>query len=149
LAESFSDPESHAGTVYKVTNWERAGVTKGYSQDHTDYYIPNGQPKKLWIKKLVPNACELMCARELLEACKGALVSRGGARSPPKNAQLGGLRGAFLEVPAPRHPKSRRHTLPAMLSLIALGLLMGARYMCSISGARSPACPRAKERPSG
>lgn len=132
LAESFSDPESHAGTVYKVTNWEQAGVTKGYSQDHTDYYVPNGRPKKLWIKKLVPNACELMCARELPEACKGALVSRGGARSPLKNAQLGSLRGAFLEVPDPRHPKSRRHPLPAMLSLIALGLLMGARDVLDI-----------------
>lgn len=132
LAESFSDPESHAGTVYKVTNWEQAGVTKGYSQDHTDYYVPNGRPKKLWIKKLVPNACELMCARELPEACKGALVSRGGARSPLKNAQLGSLRSAFLEVPDPRHPKSRRHPLPAMLSLIALGLLMGARDVLDI-----------------
>lgn len=132
MAESFSDPESHAGTVYKVTNWEQAGVTKGYSQDHTDYYVPNGRPKKLWIKKLVPNACELMCARELPEACKGALVSRGGARSPLKNAQLGSLRGAFLEVPDPRHPKSRRHPLPAMLSLIALGLLMGARDVLDI-----------------
>ena len=26
LAESFSDPESHAGTVYKATNWVQAGV---------------------------------------------------------------------------------------------------------------------------
>ncbi|MFT6862099.1 MAG: hypothetical protein ACJAVK_000653 [Akkermansiaceae bacterium] len=32
LAESFSDPESHAGTVYKVTNWQLAGDTKGFSQ---------------------------------------------------------------------------------------------------------------------
>lgn len=41
LAESFSDPESHAGTVYKATNWVQAGLTKGYSQDHTDFYIRN------------------------------------------------------------------------------------------------------------
>src|ERR1035437_3213513 len=47
LAESFSDPESHAGTVYKATNWVQAGLTKGYSQDHTDFYVPNGRPKKL------------------------------------------------------------------------------------------------------
>jgi len=132
LAESFSDPESHAGTVYKVTNWELAGVTKGYSQDHTDYYVPNGRPKKLWLKKLVPKAYELMCARELPEASKGALVTRSGARSPLKNAQLGSLRDAFAEVPDPRHPKSRRHPLPAMLSLIALGLLMGARDVLDI-----------------
>jgi hypothetical protein len=41
VAESFSDPESHHGTVYKVTNWTCAGETKGFSQDHTDYYLPN------------------------------------------------------------------------------------------------------------
>ncbi len=132
LAESFSDPESHAGTVYKVTNWEQAGVTKGYSQDHTDFYVPNGRPKKLWLKPLVPNAYTLMCARELPEACRGALVSRGGVRSPLKSAELTSLRSAFLTVPDPRNPKSRRHPLPAMLTLIALGLLMGARDVFDI-----------------
>jgi len=72
LAESFSDPESHAGTVYKATNWVQAGVTKGYSQDHTDFYVPNGRPKKFWLKELAPNACVLMCARELPQACQAA-----------------------------------------------------------------------------
>jgi hypothetical protein len=28
MAESFSDPESHAGTGYKATNWTYAGDTK-------------------------------------------------------------------------------------------------------------------------
>ena len=132
LLESFSDPESHAGTVYKATNWDLAGMTKGFSQDHTDYYIPNGRPKKLWLKRLDPRAYQLMCARELPQACLGALVNRGGARSPLKNAALKSLRDAFEEVPDPRHPKSRRHPLSAMLSLIALGLLMGAGDVKSI-----------------
>lgn len=132
LAESFSDPESHAGTVYKATNWAQAGMTKGFSQDHTDYYVPNGRPKKLWLKTLHPNAYALMSARELPEVCKGALVGRGGARSPLKNAGLKSLRDAFLEVPDPRHPKSRRHPLSAMLGLIGLGLLMGARDVLDI-----------------
>lgn len=132
LAESFSDPESHAGTVYKATNWTQAGTTKGFSQDHTDFYVPNGRPKKLWLKKLDARAFELMCARDLPEVCKGALVSRGGARSPLKAEALKSLRDAFLEVPDPRHPKSRRHPLSAMLSLIALGLLMGAKDVLDI-----------------
>ena len=132
LAESFSDPESHAGTVYKATNWEQAGITKGFSQDRADFYIPNGRPKKLWLKKLVPNACALMCARELPEACRGALVERGGTRSPLNCQRLESLRDAFRQVPDPRHPKSRRHPLPAMLALIALGLLMGARDVLDI-----------------
>ena len=144
LAESFSDPESHAGTVYKATNWEAAGTTKGYSQDHTDYYIPNGRPKKLWLKALAPRAYELMCARELPEACRGAVVARGGARSALKNGGLKSLRDAFLEVPDPRHPKSRRHPLPAMLGLIALGLLMGARDVLDIW--RKVACLSQRQR---
>jgi hypothetical protein len=132
LAESFSDPESHAGTVYKATNWEQAGTTKGFSQDRADFYIPNGRPKKLWLKRLASNAYGLMCARELPEACQGALVGRGGARSPLKNQRLESLRDAFRAVPDPRHPKSRRHPLPSMLALIALGLLMGARDVLDI-----------------
>ena len=85
LAESFSDPESHAGTVYKATNWVQAGLTKGYSQDHTDFYVPNGRPKKLWLKALAPHAGALMCARELPPACQGAEGDGGGARSPSKS----------------------------------------------------------------
>lgn len=132
LAESFSDPESHEGTVYKATGWTQAGVTKGYSQDHTDYYLPNERPKKLWLKPLVSNAYSLMCARELPERCKNALVSRGGARSPLNCPQLKTLRDAFRAVPDPRRAQSRRHPLSAMLTLIALGLLMGAKDVLDI-----------------
>ncbi len=127
LAERFSDPERHAGTVYKATNWVQAGLTKGYAQDHTDFYVPNGRPKKIWLKELAPNAGALMCARELPPACQGAQGDGGGARSPLKVAQLESLRAAFREVPDPRSATSRRHPLPALLGLIALGLLMGAR----------------------
>lgn len=74
LAESFSDPESHAGTVYKATNWTLGGTTKGFSQSREDFYVPNGRPKKLWLKQLDPKAYQLMCARELPEVCRGALV---------------------------------------------------------------------------
>lgn len=132
LAESFSDPESHEGTVYKATNWIYIGNTKGFSQDHTDYYVPNGRPKKLWLKELVEGARGKMCARELPETSKGALVERGGSRSPLKAADLKSLRDAFREVPDPRNAKSRRHPLSGMLSLIALGLLMGARDVLDI-----------------
>ena len=38
LAESFSDPELHAGTVCRATNWTYIGDTQGFSQDHADYY---------------------------------------------------------------------------------------------------------------
>jgi hypothetical protein len=132
IAESFSDPESHHGTVYKVTNWICAGDTKGFSQDHTDYYLPNQRPKKLWLKALVKNAFALLCAPELPEDCKAGLTGGGGTRSPLKVGQLKTLRDAFRQVPDPRRPQSRRHPLGAMLTLVALGLLMGGRDMLGI-----------------
>src|SRR6266496_4219232 len=32
LAESFTDPESHAGTSYKASNWEPVGMSQGFSR---------------------------------------------------------------------------------------------------------------------
>jgi len=131
-AESFSDPESHHGTVYKATNWTFAGDTAGFSQDHTDFYLPTGRPKKLWLRPLDPHAFTLMCAPQLPENCAAAEHAGGGARSPLKATQLASLRDAFAAVPDPRRPQSRRHPLAAMLTLVALGLLMGGRDMRNI-----------------
>ena len=61
------------------------------------------------------------------QTCQTAEGEGGGARSPLKVAQLENLRQAFRQVSDPRAATSRRHPLPAMLGLIALGLLMGAR----------------------
>lgn len=132
LAESFSDPESHAGTVYKATNWTLGGTTKGFSQSREDFYVPNGRPKKLWLKPLVPKAYELMCARQLPQACKAALVERAAVGGPLNVGELRSMRDALFKVPDPRSRKSRRHPLAAMLSLVSVGLLMGARDVLDI-----------------
>lgn len=137
VAESFSDPESHEGTVYKATNWTLAGNTKGFSQnrskeEHTDYYLPNQRPKKLWIKPLQKDAYKQLCANDLSSKCQAGEVIGAGARSPLNHAQLSSLRHTFLQLKDPRRPQSRRHPMSALLTLIALGLLMGARDMKSI-----------------
>jgi hypothetical protein len=49
-----------------------------------------------------------------------------------KTNQLKSLRNAFELVKDPRRKQSRRHPLTAMLTLIALGLLMGGRDMFNI-----------------
>lgn len=141
VAESFSDPENHAGTIYKATNWTLAGNTKGFSQnrsqkrtdqDTTDYYIPNERPKKLWVKPLHPKAYTLLCGNDLPARCQAGEGLPAGARSPLNHSQLTSLRQAFLELDDPRRAQSRRHPMSALLTLIALGLLMGARDMKGI-----------------
>jgi hypothetical protein len=73
-----------------------------------------------------------LALRELPEDSKAGLTHGGGTRSPIKVAQLKTLRDAFALVPDPRRAQSRRHPLSAMLTLIALGLLMGGRDMLNI-----------------
>jgi len=137
VVESFSDPESHAGTIYKATNWTLAGQTKGYSQarakdTQVDYYIPNERPKKLWLKPLHKQAYQLLCAPELPAKNEAGEGLPAGARSPLTHPQLKSLADAFRELPDPRRPQSRRHPKTALLILIALGLMMGARDMKNI-----------------
>lgn len=137
VAESFSNPESHEGTVYKATNWTQAGQTKGFSQarpkeEQTDYYISNDTPKKLWLKPLHKNAYQLLCAPELPAKNEKGEGLPAGARCPLNHGQLKSLSDAFKELSDPRRPQSRRHPKNALLILIALGLLMGARDMKNV-----------------
>jgi hypothetical protein len=87
-------------------NWTYIGNTKGFSQDRTVHDVPYGRPKKLWLKELVEGACAKMCARELPEASKKAVVGRSGARSPLKIAHLKSLRDAFLKCPTRATPRA-------------------------------------------
>jgi Domain of unknown function (DUF4338) len=108
LAESFSDPESHAGTVYKATNWVQAGLTKGYSQDHTDYYIPNDRPKKLWLKELlgaIDPAAHALSHRFPASPCRTVAPPPGRAWQECRQRQM---RPARHAVPA-RGRTPRRH----------------------------------------
>jgi hypothetical protein len=74
LAESFSDPELHAGTVYRATNWEKPGMTKGFTRDFRDYYVPNGNPKVLWAIWLRKDGRQSLTATVLPEKDKPALM---------------------------------------------------------------------------
>ena len=73
LAESFTDPEAHAGTTYKATNWQLLGTTAGYSRSRMDFYVPNERPKRLWCLELDPKARCLLRGRDLPEEFTQAL----------------------------------------------------------------------------
>ena len=48
--ESFTDPASHAGTVYKACNFTAAGQTAGYGRSRgPDRYVHHGRPKTCWL----------------------------------------------------------------------------------------------------
>lgn len=135
LAESFTDPESHAGTCYKASNWIPLGFSKGFARHYGDYYVPNDRPKKLWVYELHPEpgkARELLCARSLpLEHAAGE-TDGGGVRCALKADQLRSLAEVLRQISDPRARSSMRYPLPAVLTIIALALLGGAVHISEI-----------------
>lgn len=134
LAESFSDPESHAGTIYKVTNWRPLGMTKGYGRHRSDFYQDNKSPKKLWVKELENKARQKIGSPIALPQASrmGEQDGVAGARSPLKCKELRSLFVALRKVGDPRSAKSRRYPIGSMLAIICLGLLAGADSVMAV-----------------
>ena len=125
FAETFTDPESHAGTCYKAAGWTPLGLTAGHSRQRVEFYVPNERPKKLWIKPLREDARQRLCAVELAPAHAAGETTGKGAPLPVTLTTLRPLAAALRAVPDPRS-RNRFHPLPAILCCLCLGLLCGA-----------------------
>ena len=132
LAETFTDPEAHAGSCYKAAGWEPVGHTQGYARHRCDFFAFHDHPKRLWVQPLDPRAQEKLCAPELSARHAAALTVGGAARCALPAAQRQSLRDALRQVPDPRRAQGQRYPLAPTLSLIALGLLAGKVHLAEI-----------------
>lgn len=133
LAESFTDPESHAGTSYKATNWRELGTTAGYSRSRIDFYVANDRPKHLWCLELNPKARSILRARDLPQEYARALSSVPQGVLPISLSQFDSLRKAFAQVPDPRGGKNKRFRIGVILGLVAMALMSGRREIAEIA----------------
>lgn len=132
LAESFTDPEAYAGTCYKASNWEAVGHSAGYSRHRADFYIPNGRPKRLWLRPLVPEAGQILRSMELPQEYRGGLCAAASGTLPVNAEQLSSLLDVFRQAPDPRDSNTRYRIGP-VLTLIAMALLAGRREIAEIA----------------
>ncbi len=132
LAETFTDPEMHAGTCYKASGWEALGLTKGCTRHRSDFYIPNERPKRLWVYPLHPQARARLCAPLLAPEQVAAQTVGSGARAALRIKELQSLAQALRQVPDPRTRDGRQYPLWAILTVIALGLLLGRKHLSEI-----------------
>ena len=132
LAETFTDPESHAGTCYKAAGWEAVGLSGKDGRHYADKIPGALRPKKLWLKALQPQSRALLCAEELAEPYRAGVAAHAGERCALRHPQLYSLFDAFQRVPDPRRRSARRYLIGAVLSLTALGLLRGAVHVSTI-----------------
>ncbi len=134
--ESFTDPATHAGTVYKACGFTAAGATAGYGRSRgRDHYVHHGRPKTCWLRELAPGG---------LAALKAGFDSPAltGRRGPDFNAlDVGGERGllGYLgKVADHRKPKGVRHGLAAILTVVAVARLSGADSLTRPRSSRRP-----------
>jgi hypothetical protein len=132
LAETFTDPESHAGTCYKAAGWEAVGKTVGFARHRCDFFAFHDHPKRLWLQPLAPHAKEKLCAPELPARHALALTVGAAARCALNAAQRYSLVEALRQVPDPRRAQGKRYPLAPCLVILALGLLAGKVHLAEI-----------------
>ena len=125
VVETFVDPSRFSGTVYTAAGWEELGLTQGNSRKSRDYYEPNGQPKRLFVKALERNACTSLQAQTLKPAL--AVVE---AKSRPHCTQsaeeLASLKDLFKAKVPEYHKQACIYPVYALLAIMAAAHLAGA-----------------------
>jgi hypothetical protein len=131
LVESFSDIEAHDGTCYKAAGWKPAGLSKGFAKHRGDLYSFHGRPKKLWMRPLRKNAVEWLRTPHLPERYEAGATACAHGQMPLKPVQMRSLAEALRATSDPR-ARNRRYPLGALLTIVALALLCGARDIAQI-----------------
>jgi hypothetical protein len=132
LAETFTDPESYAGTCYKASGWEPVGMSRGSQRHRADFYVRHGRPKRLWMKELCPRARDKTRAMRLDESLGKALTASPGGMLPLSPAQSRSLLEVLRQVPDPRQSNTRFRIGP-LLTLVTMALLSGASNVAQIA----------------
>ena len=120
LAEVFVDPSVPDGAVYQAANFVALGSTKGYARCNGKYTDKPGQPKRLLVSPLRPDACARLSAPEEQPEWRSP-----GPPAPHDADRLRSLRELFDAVEDFRAGPALKHPLGAVLCLIVLAKMRG------------------------
>jgi hypothetical protein len=141
LLETFVDPQRFRGTVYKAANWLYVGDTKGFRRTRQGYSATAQSPKMVFIKPLQTNAQALL-SRPILKPP----YRTGETKMMIKAEQMRSLPHFFTDIPDPRRPQGRRHSLPTVLAIAAGAILCGMRGYKGMADWAKSLSQKARER---
>ena len=141
LLETFVDPQSFRGNVYRAANWQYVGDTKGFRRTSTGYCTNHNSPKMVFITALRPEARAILSRPHL-----DPLYHTGGHHLMLTADQMLSLPHFFADIPDPRRTQGRRHRLTTILAIAAGAVLCGARGYLAISDWAQALGPKARER---
>lgn len=155
LVETFVDPAHFAGTLYTASGWTELGPTDGVGRHARDFYVRHDQPKRLFVRELIPKARRSLQAEHLRPA-----LAAVAAQAPPRPTQTApqwrSLSEHFQAVPDYR-ARIGFYPLWSLLAIVAAAHLAaaprGQKDLAAFAGRLSQRQRRAlgirKERASG
>ncbi len=142
LVETFVDPSLYHGGVYRASNWQVVGETKGYRRVTGGYSESKTQTKKLvFIKPLHKKAQQVLSQPILnphfkLDEIKMNITAE----------HMRSLPDFFMKVSDPRRAKGTRHRISTVLSIAAGSILCGMKTYESMSEWADNLSQKARER---
>jgi len=131
LAETFSDAEAQAGTVYRATGWEPLGMSQGFRRHRQDFYVRGEGLKRLWAKPLRRGAVERLRAQELPPEHRPGAGSSAHGVMPLGREDMLSLYDVLRKVPDPRR-SNRTFRTGQVLAVVVMALLSGCRQVAQI-----------------
>jgi hypothetical protein len=126
LAETFVDPHLYQGTAYKASGWNRLGQTAGWKRSAEDFYQKHDRPKQIWVRELVPKACQKLCAQELPTEWR-QVEQKARPHCTANAVEMRGLVEHLRTVKEFRSKEALAYPMAGFLALIALAMFSGVR----------------------
>ncbi|MBU2750754.1 DUF4338 domain-containing protein, partial [Acidithiobacillus thiooxidans] len=129
LAETFVESPRFTGACYRAANWVDVGATKGFARRPGGGYVHHGQPKRLLLFPLHPQArAWLAQPQPQLEWTHTPMQT-----VTLSDAQMEGLRQIFFRLPDTRSKLGKQHPLPAILTVAVAAVLTQAESYAAIA----------------
>ncbi len=128
LVETFVDPQRFHGGVYRASNWQTIGFTKGFRRTTEGYSTQTESRKLIFVKVLHRRAQHILSHPQLSPHFK-----LGEVKMKITTAHMRSLPEFFKQIDDPRRTQGRRHRLSTVLGIATAAVLCGMRSYESIS----------------
>ncbi len=127
LVETFVDPEHFNGGVYRASNWQMVGHTKGFRRTTQGYSRQTEHKKLIFVKPLHRRAQKVLSHPQLSHH-----FNLGEVKMKITRQQMRSLPDFFKEIDDPRRAQGRRHRLSTVLGIATAAVLCGMKSYESI-----------------
>ena len=142
LVETFVDPSRYHGGVYRASNWQAIGKTRGYRRITGGYSATRSETQKIIFVKPLHRRAQSVLSHPILSPH----FNLDEIKMNITAEHMRSLPDFFMKVPDPRRAKGTRHRISTVLSIAAGAILCGEKSYESMSEWADNLSQKARER---